>query len=423
MTTEPKHPSIFKRFKADQQGNVAMMLGLAIVPFIMAAGAAIDLGRFNGAQTHVQVALDAGALAAATGNKVSNAARISAAELIFAENMKNGAASTLKVTPKFEIIDELVVATADLEVPTSFMVLAGYEKLSAKSKAEVGIQTDKKAEVVLVLDYSGSMWEKAGGKVKYEGMKIAAMDLVEDLSKTSPDRVKFGLVPFSHHVYTTLPGSFVLGGGSGTWTGCTQDRQYPYNISDSTPMSTVDDSKWNQVPYNDKDQLAYGCDGYIANNLKTVDLTNDFKAVTDQLAVMKPYAYTHIALGVEFGYHMLSPNVPFTKGADYDDEETKQFLVVLTDGAQTAGAFGDKGKRSPKEGRTNLEKLCASAKANKITIITMAFDLDDKPTRDRLQNCATDPDEHFFEANDTEALASAFETVKAAIAANVYISK
>jgi Flp pilus assembly protein TadG len=414
--------NICKRFANDQKGTVAVLSALVAIPLFLATGAAVDFARFNGAQTHVQTALDAAALAGATGKDLSDAQRIAAAQLMFDNNMARGIAHSMDVKATFKVEDDRIISSAELIMPTSLMVLAGFENLKDHVTAEVGILGDKKAEIALVLDYSGSMWETAGGKVKYVAMKDAAKGLVEDLAESDPDKVKFGLVPFSHHVYTTLPGASVLGGGGGSWTGCTQDREYPSNVSDATPTGAAG-SKWNQPMYNDADQLAYNCSGYVANNLKTVDLTDNFKAVTNQLKVMKPYAYTHIALGVEFGYHMLSPNAPFTKGAAYDDKNVKKFMVVLTDGAQTAGAFGPGGVRNPEQGNANLTKLCNSAKANGITIITMAFDLDDEATRDRLKACASDPYKDFFVAEDSADLARAFDSLKAAITAEVYLRK
>jgi Flp pilus assembly protein TadG len=421
MIATGKPSSLFKRFKADQSGNVALMLGLAIVPFFLAAGAAIDFGRYTGASTHVQISLDAAALAAAAGTKVSDADRIKAAEATFDLNIKSGAAAQLDVKPAFKVEDKKIKASADLVMPTSFMALAGITSLNSQTTAEVGIQIDKKAEVVMVLDYSGSMWETAGSEVKYVAMKQAAISLVDDLAKTNPDKVKFGLVPFSNMVYTTLPSAHVVDAPGTTWTGCTLDRKNPYNLGVSTPIKTDDDTKWNPsivplVGTND-------CTGYIGRNLKTLDLTKNFDSVTDQLSAMIPYDYTNISLGVEFGYHMLSPNAPFTSGADFDDEETRKFMVVLTDGDQTEFSFGPGGTRSKENGELNLEKLCESAKANKITIITVALDLGPGATRDRLRGCATDPDRDFFTPESSSDLSKAFETIKTAIAAQVYLSK
>ncbi len=98
-------------------------------------------------------------------------------------------------------------------------------------------------------------------------------------------------------------------------------------------------------------------------------------------------------------------------------------MVVLTDGEQTEPAFGLGGSRTDKNGEANLEELCANAKADVITIMTMAFDLYDSGTRQRLQNCTTDPKRDFFVVNDPKGLSSAFEAVKTAIADQVFLSK
>ena len=98
-------------------------------------------------------------------------------------------------------------------------------------------------------------------------------------------------------------------------------------------------------------------------------------------------------------------------------------MVVLTDGYQTEPAFGPGTIRTVSQGESNLEALCTNAKAKGITMITIAYDLDDTATRNRLQNCATDPDTNFFVATDTAAVASAFDNIKAVITAQVFISK
>ncbi len=138
---------------------------------------------------------------------------------------------------------------------------------------------------------------------------------------------------------------------------------------------------------------------------------------------MTPYAWTHIALGVEFGFHMLSDSEVFEGGVSYDDEETQKFMVVLTDGAQTEPAFGPGSTRTVAQGEANLEALCTNAKAAGITMITIAYDLDDNATTTRLRNCASDPDENFFVATNAAAVAGAFESIKTLITAQVFISK
>ncbi len=420
MTRSLTLKKLLSRFSADQKGTIAVMAALAAVPIMLATGAAVDFVRFNAAQTHVQAALDAATLTGASAKKVTDAKRAEIALASFKQNMAAGAAAGMSVDPTFKVVQDKFSSEVEIKVPMALMQIAGIDVMKGTSRAEVGILGDIKAEIALVLDYSGSMGDAVGGTVKYVAMKDAAKKLVTDLSVSDPDKVKFALVPFSHHVYTTLPSSYVVGGSGTTWTGCTQDRQYPYNLSDATP-SASDTTKWNQPEA--PDHAAWGCGGYVKNKLHTLELTNKFADIKTQLNAMKPYAYTHIALGVEFGYHMLSPNAPYTSAASYKDKETKKFMVVLTDGEQTEPAFGPGGSRTVADGRANLEKLCENAKANGITIMTMAFDLDDSATRKRLQNCATDPVKDFFVVNDPAGLSSAFEAVKTAIADQVFISK
>ena len=420
MTIISKAKSLLKRFAADQNGTIAVMAGLAAIPLMLAAGAAIDFARYHNAQTEVQAALDAGALAGAAAKNVTDGERVTMAQAVFDQNWKNIGSPDLAIETTFKIEDEKLVSRAELTMPTTFMALGGIEELNSASEAVVGIAQDKKAEVVLVLDYSGSMNEVINGQVKYQAMKDAAQSLVTDLAKESPDKVKFGLVPFSHNVYVTLPGAYVRGATTATWTGCTADRRYPFNVSDSTPTSAAG-SLWNQPKASTFSSVS--CAGYLTNNLRTVELTDKFADVSNQLEVMTPYSGTHISLGVEFGYHLLSRNAPFTTASAYDDKETKKFMIVLTDGKQTMAGNGPGGVQSVAAAEANLERLCASAKANGITIMTMAFDLNDTGTRKRLQNCATDADKDFFVVDDGKELASAFDSVKAAVAAQVYLSK
>jgi hypothetical protein len=219
----------------------------------------------------------------------------------------------------------------------------------------------------------------------------------------------------------TLPKVFVVGQtGSGNWTGCTQDRPYPANLTDNTPTSS-DATKWGwpQAP----DHIDMDCSGYAPRNLTVLPLTDNFSAVNSQLDAMRPYAWTHIALGTEFGWHVLSPNSPFTGAADYADKNTNKILVVLTDGRQTEPAFGPGNSRTVSRGEKNLETLCDNIKDTGITVMTVAFDLRDDDTKNRLRNCASDPDKNFFDADSGADVAVAFEQIKNQVTALAYLSK
>ena len=427
MQIRSKLEGLVKRFGTCQRGTVAILYALSAVPVCVAAGSAIDYVRYFAGTTELQSSLDSAALAAASTKDATNEERVALAEATFLANLQNGSLAGAEVSRSFEIEDDTVVAAADMNMPTSFMRFGGISSMELSISAEVAVPGNKKAEIALVLDYSGSMNETIAGGVKYVAMKNAAKDLISDLEAANPEKVKFGLVPFSHHVYGTFAKSHILGqSGLGTWTGCTQDRKYPYNLTDATPTAD-NNTKWGQAQA--PVHAAWGCNGYASNNLLLKPLTDDFTGLKSRLDIMTPYAWTHIAVGVEFGFQMLSDNPVFDddatsfNAASYDDEETKKFMVVLTDGAQTEPAFGSGSTRTVAQGQSNLETLCTNAKAKGITVITIAYDLDDNATTQRLKNCATDPDSNFFIATDTAAVASAFANIKTIITAEVFISK
>jgi Flp pilus assembly protein TadG len=413
--------SIFKRFAKAEKGTVSLVLGLSLIPFLVGGGMAVDYMRSISVKSRLQNAVDAGALAAAASKKLGSAARIKLANDVFLQNWEDKFVAGMPPKSRFKLVDGGVKGTAEVDVPMSILKAVGYSNVKVSTESFVTIPIDKKAEVALVLDYSGSMKEKSGGKVKYVAMKDAAKDLVTDLAVSAKDRVKFGLVPFSHHVVTTLPKAMVLGQkGTGNWKGCTQDRPYPANMGESAPIKSDDDTKWGQPQW--PEHADADCSGYGPRNLTILPLTDNDAKVTGQLDAMEPYAWTHIALGVEFGWHVLSPGAPYQEGAEYSDKTTEKFMVVLTDGAQTEGGFGPGGSRTVANGQKNLETLCKNAKASGITMMTISFGIDDEPTRDRLKTCASDASK-YYEAESSSEIAEAFLLIKQQIASQAFLSK
>ena len=411
---------IIRRFASSQSGGTAVVFALSLVPLLIAGGVAIDYLRLSEARTELQAALDAGALAVGAAKDLDHDQRILAGTKTFERNMTKAGKDLNAIDYEFELDGQTVTGTARYDLPTGLMQVVGYAAMGIEAETEITVPDEQKAEVALVLDYSGSMTEISDGQVKYVAMKNAAKKLITDLETTNEGKVKFGLVPFSHHVYATLPKAYVTGTtGSGDWTGCTQDRRYPHNLTDATPTGS-NATKWGHphAPVHSSD----GCWAYAPKSLKVAPLTEDFDALRTQLDNMQPYAWTHIALGAEFGYHLLSPNAPFTEGAPYSDDDTSKFLVILTDGRQTEPAFGPS-SRTVSQGEDNLEAICSNAKASGITVMTIAFDLQDEDTTNRLRDCASDPAQNFMIAEDSSDIAAAFADIREQITAQVFISR
>jgi Flp pilus assembly protein TadG len=410
-----------KNLSICQRGSIAVFYAISAIPIFVATGSAIDYVRYLANITELQAALDSAALAAAATPEATDAERLALAEATFVRNLEGGDLADAAISRSFDIEDDTVVAAANMDMATSLMQFANINSMKLSVGAEIAVPGNKKAEVALVLDFSGSMNESIAGGVKYVAMREAAKNLISDLEAANPEKVEFALVPFSHHVYGTFRKSDILGqSGIGTWTGCSQDRKYPFNLTDDEPTSD-NNSKWGQAQA--PVHASSGCSGYPSNNLVIQPLSNDFDDLRTSLDEMTPYAWTHIALGVEFGFHMLSDSEVFEGGVSYDDEETQKFMVVLTDGAQTEPAFGPGSTRSVSQGESNLEALCTNAKTAGITMITIAYDLGDNATTTRLRNCASDPNTNFFVATNAATVAGAFESIKTLITAQVFISK
>lgn len=422
-------------FSRDTGGAVALLAGLAAVPMFLAAGAAVDFYRVDAARAEVQASLDASALAGAAAKPgTSEADRRKIALDTFEANLQDGIADKLDGAPQVDIDDDSLTVSYNGGLPATLLRIGGFNTFDVGASSTVRINLPARAEIALVLDYSSSMEKYSAGQQKYITMRKAAVDMVNGLTNYGKNpEVKFGLVPFSHNVYATLPASYVVGASGGSWTGCTYDRQYPHNTTSAAPGGS-NKSKWGQATPTKwgsyKDQANYHCDGYkhngngyLANDLQVRELSSDHSAVVGQLQAMEPYGYTNISLGVEFGWHLLEPAAPYS-ARSHGDDENKKFIVVLTDGKQTTPAFGPGGSRDRFDGENNLTKLCSNIKsANQITVITIAFALKDNATETRLRNCATDPDKHFFKAESSGDLTSAFEEIQQQIAKAIYLSK
>jgi Flp pilus assembly protein TadG len=288
-------------FGNDDRAGVALLFGISAVPFMLAAGVAVDYSRAIDLKTEMQAALDAGALAAAASRSMSDGERITLAKRSFSSNFRNRFG--VKPVPTVTLANDTVHASATAALPTTFMKLAGISKMEVGANVQIRIPGQKDAEIALVLDYSDSMNDPpvGGGRVKYLSMRDAATQMVSDLTTgEAAKHVKFALVPFSHHVRTSLPGSMVVGEKPGTtWTGCTQDRRSPYNLSVEAPDPKNDNSRWGQ-PVHPMNQ-SRTCRLFVPYGLILKPLSSEQDAVKRQLQAMRPTGMTHIALGFEFG--------------------------------------------------------------------------------------------------------------------------
>jgi len=429
-----------RSFWKNSSGNVSMIFGLSAVPLFIAAGATIEYLNMSKARTEMQAAVDSAALAAANTYAIGGTTYEAVAETYIDKNLpvalKPGSldvdvsvdktANTLKVVATGEVESAFgnIMNLGSGSPDAGEMVSEAPNGIGASATVSLPVFSDfHKGEIAMVVDFSWSMYDKVDGVRKYISMRDAATKLINDLTQNGINNdVKFGLVPFSESVRVTMPKNYMDGqSSSSTWTKCIEDRKYPYNRQATTPSTTNSNSNKTRWGYYGSDL----CGEYSDYNVTVKPLSTNHTSTKNQLNQMYPLGNTHIALGMEMAYHLLTPNAPYTEGVAMGSADTLKAVIVLTDGAQTSAGYGNNNTWSVAAAEANTAALCTALKNAEVRVVTVSFDLDDiadAASELRLKNCASGP-EYYFDTDNNAELAGAFGVIKNQLARVMYLSE
>ncbi|WP_261613818.1 TadE/TadG family type IV pilus assembly protein [Microbaculum marinisediminis] len=201
--------SLSRRFLHDRRGNVAIIFAMVLLPIVAMIGAAIDYKRTTSARAQLLSSLDAALLALGSSPPRGDAAAQQFLKsFIDAQLEKLGFQGTWTITG-FKQSGSRISADLAGSLPTTLMGLLGIELVSFDTSSAV-VREQKKVELALVLDNTGSM----GSKGKMEALRAAASSLVDIMyeGERAAERVKIALVPFVTGVNIKAPGKF-----SSTW--------------------------------------------------------------------------------------------------------------------------------------------------------------------------------------------------------------
>ena len=175
----------------------------------------------------------------------------------------------------------------------------------------------------------------------------------------------------------------------------------------------------------------YGC-----NMQPLVRLTSNMSTIKDKIDDMIATGNTNIPIGLMWGWHVLSPNLPFADGVSYSQTDTKKFLVLLTDGDNVYSnsdnpnqslytALGYAWQRrvlgidedasdNAREIAMNarMGTLCTNIKNAGITIFAVRIDVSGTAPAS-LSSCASSPDK-FYDI-DSGDLSAAFSNIAGSI--------
>ncbi|MEE4154019.1 MAG: TadE/TadG family type IV pilus assembly protein [Erythrobacter sp.] len=205
------HAAAFARktlaaLKRDTRASVLPIMAAGLVPCMAMIGAGVDFGRVYLAQSKLQGAVDAGALAAVRAKQVSGTTDTAAEGIgkdYIAANFLSGYLGSTLGEEDVDVreVDKVVIAdiTASGTINTTFLRLVGLPTLTftAQAQAQATDTLPRNVEAVVVLDNTGSM---AGAKMAE--LKVAATNFVETVFNGQERRegIAIGMVPYNIHV-------------------------------------------------------------------------------------------------------------------------------------------------------------------------------------------------------------------------------
>jgi Mg-chelatase subunit ChlD/uncharacterized protein (UPF0333 family) len=456
--------TFIKNFWKQESGNVSMMFGLALLPILASAGAAIDYARVSSAQSALVVAADAGALAGAI--KFGSAdERRNEAKVVFESNVKQANLTNPLDVNYVNIVDNGQNIGFRLEasgkVDTLFGSFIGTSNVPIKGLAEAKSGSETPLDIAFVLDTTGSM---AGARLA--SLKLSMNGILDDIA-ASPMRtgtVRMSVVPFAQYVNVGLSNrnkpwidvpADVVGTKSSVCTmeypkiGETNCRDMPaYTCTSDGVAKTcpgyrkcdpVYGTKQENVCRNSPSQTWYGCVGSRNYPLNTKDreystripgimnqwcasevlpLTSNIPTVRSTINGLNTHGDTYLPSGLIWGWRMLSREEPFA-ALPAGVQEPRKFMILVTDGRNTRSPnYPDHQGRNETLANNLTRETCkniADDVTSKVVIYTIAFEMDGLDTKAILENCAAETGGKFADATNPEKLRAALKDALNAI--------
>jgi Flp pilus assembly protein TadG len=276
-----------------------------------------------------------------------------------------------------------------------------------------------------------------------------------------------------------------------TWGGCVETRPSPYDVTEGPPTASTPATLF--VPYFAPDEPGtsagtswngqsfdnnYLKDGVTTTNWQTAELnvskyntktflstgtspsgyqygpnsgcaiqplirlTTDFSAIQSGITAMTTGGDTDITIGLNWGWHVLSPYAPFSDGVAYGTANHDKIIVLMTDGEQNnatpnnnndsyysglgyiwQGRLGITSGTTTQKNAAMTAKLsteCANVKAAGIILYVVV--LSDPPNdQSAVEACASSSDKLYI-VTDTSQMTNVFDSIAGSIT-NLRLSK
>jgi Flp pilus assembly protein TadG len=438
------------RFAGANQGNLAVIFAIALVPLISFIGAAIDYSRANRARSSMQSALDSTALMV---SKDLSQGTITASEVntkaqaYFTALFTNTEAQSVQIGATYTA-DSGTGSTIQINgsgsITTDFMKVAGFPQLNFNTTSTAA-WGNVRMRVAMALDNTGSMAQDG----KIAALRTAASNLIDQLSALAKNQgdVYVSVVPFAKDVnvgasnfnqtwidwtdwnaangscskssYTSQSTCVTAGktwtpANHNTWTGCVADRTQPYDTQNTTPAIANVATLFPADEYYENSQK-YCKPGNNPPLQQIAPLSYDWTALKTMINAMQPTGGTNQPIGMAWAWQTLQQAAPMNAPAEDPNFSYSKAIILLSDGLNTEDRWPAYGNGSTQFGGqidARQKILCDNIKAQGVTIYTIQVNTSSPPdpTSSVLQYCASGP-QNFYLLYSASQVISAFNSI------------
>jgi Flp pilus assembly protein TadG len=348
-----------RRFIGADEGNIAVIFAIALLPVIGFVGAAIDYTRANSARSSMQSAMDSTALMLSknlTEGSISASDIDAKAAIYFAALYTNKDATVAAgnvhgtYTAKDASGASTIVVTGAGYVKSDFMKMAGFPQINfdTSSTATWG---NVRMRVALALDNTGSMADDG----KMPAMQTAAKALIDQLSalaKSNGD-IYISIIPFAKDVNIGASNynqnwidwtDWDAANGSdectkykkngkcktttwvpddhNTWNGCVTDRDQDYDTKNTAPSAG-------------NSPTLFPAEQWSACPVQLMPLSYDWTGLKNLINSMAPNGNTNQGIGMAWAWQSLAQTSPLNAPAKDPNYTYKDAIILLSDGLNT----------------------------------------------------------------------------------------
>ncbi len=436
-------------YRSKKDGNVAIMFAMTVFAIVAGLAISVDVSNAYFAKQRLQDTTDAIALMAAKDKSLDSEAKLQAtAQALFDATYPSKTGERIVIESIKRDGDRVIVQSKN-NIDTYFTGIFKTNNMDVGVTSSA-VFADKAMDVAFVLDTTFSM-----NGSKLSNLKSAAGNLVKTFDELDNENLRVSVVPFSQYVnvglsrrnakWLDVPQDSSTTGpqvckmkrevvsrsncrrvqrtckNDGvsydcSYTKCDNTYGQPYK-SCYTPTSKATwkgcvgsrENGYDERPAYDSRKIPGLMNVTCGAELQT--LSSNMTQAKSSISGLKAQGETYLPAGILWGWRTLDTTVPLSSNAGNPAKKREKIMIVMTDGENTLSKKGIlHNGNNANAANTKTDTLCKKAKADDVTIYTIAYDVKDATTKKMLNRCATDGSK-FFDAKNAGDLNDAFKSI------------